>query len=304
MKSKSVLSISNVIIGLCMLIVGIVGTFFTMKSLETSNQFYYINKPKLVLIDTPKVTGELIIKTPKFPSVLRIINEIQINKDTLDNKLFLKKSTVIDTNIDISEIKSNLQNIDSISKSKCNDSDLAILKLDIKLNLQNKGNVCANNICYVYCDTTSASNVLRKRIEDNTLFKNGTFNLLKDFEIYSQDVGSTQEISISGITPIFINENGDCIVHIMILYQGFDNRYYDTYVKILINIKNLNTKILFEPLYIKEKKNLFKLDKIVFHYFPFKPIVQNLIKLKKYDSDNDYVYSKSSSEIIENTFLK
>ena len=301
-KKNKFFTFTNLFINFLMLIIGSLSTLFAYKALESSNQFYYTNRPKLVLIDSPKSSLTMQIKSPKFPTDIKIGNIKSVKNDTTESMIFINNNSIIDTNFDMSSFRFQKINIDSLFLRNSYDTSFALFKINLKINLQNKGNVCATKLTYACTDTLSTNTILRDIILGNRSNVIKMFNYLDRFEINSQDVGTSQEINIKNIVPVFINEEGDFILHILVIYQGYDNRYYDTYIKLLYNIKQPDMKIIFEPLYKLKSKNVFVLDKIVPHFSSPLKKINDLLTLKKIDTEYDFIYNEELSDKLNSYF--
>lgn len=303
-KSFNIINFVFTIVGL---IIGIISTYILLKQLDTSEQFYYLNKPKLILIGNPIIDStSLQMKLEKFPSYLKLDTnkEPEHFHDSSLSKIFLPTEPTKKTKKFL--LSSDLKlNVDSITEKEKNSllTDKAYIKFNLSIKLLNVGNVSANNIWYMCGDTLSTQAILRNEILSKSEDVNYINSELKPFGIKSQNVNDTQTIKIENYCPQFFDNKNEFIFHLAIFYQGYDQRYYDTYIKFLFKLKESEVRIIEQPLYTLVDKNLYKLETIVLHY-PDKPNLSDFVKVISSDFEYDFVYSTHQNKLINEFIFK
>lgn len=299
--------LGTIVYGAIFIIFGVININILLKNLETPDEFYYLNKPNINLVGLPKIHSvQLLLKEPKYPRYLRIdttkykkspklkteIPFIVKEKNNLKRQVYLSNKL---THVNPDSLINVSDNINTIN---------AFIFLNIELKIVNSGNVTANNFVIFHGDTLNTNTFFREMLlsdrlnNDNIIWENSD-----RFELKSVKPYDTVTIKLDKITPTFLNVNNEFIIHVIILYTGHDNRIYDSYFLFKYKFIDKEYYFIYEPIYEPHDKNIFKLKSIVRHYRPTKPKPEDLVNFIDYFPYYEFVYNKSESEKIYETFF-
>ncbi|MBL7087049.1 MAG: hypothetical protein ISS28_08175 [Candidatus Cloacimonetes bacterium] len=299
--------IGTIVYGAIFIIFGIININILQKNLETPDEFYYLNKPNLNLVGLPKIQSvQLLLKEPTFPRYLRIDTTKYKESPKLKTEIpfIVKEKKKPKRKVYLSNKLTHV-NPDSLIKISDNINTInAFIFLNIELKIVNSGNVTANNFVIFFGDTLNTNTFFRDMLLSDRLNNdNIIWNNTNRFELKSVKPHDTITIKLDKIKPTFLNVNNEFIIHVIILYTGHNNRIYDSYFLIKCKLIDKEYYFIYEPIYKLHDKNIFKLKSVVRHYRPTKPKLEDLVNYIDYFPYYEFVYNKSESEKIYETFF-